>query len=63
MDNWVHYTPSILYQGRMVREEPEFTEDFDDEEEQNKIKKKLVDKDPYMPRLASIVEDKRKITR
>ena len=63
MDNWIHYTPSILNQGRTVREEPEFTEDFDDEEEQNKIKKKLVDKDPYMPRLVSIIEDKRKITR
>lgn len=50
--------PSILNQGRVSREEPEFIEDFDDEEKQDKIKQLLLEKDPYVMRLKPIRDDK-----
>lgn len=63
IDNWVHYTTSVLKQGRVVREEPEFVEEFEDEEEQQRVKKTLAEKDLYMPRLAPIVADERYLKR
>ena len=63
IDNWVHLTPNILKQGRIVREEPEFIVDFDNDDEQTKIKQKLIQNDPYMLRLAPIMLDKRNIKR
>lgn len=61
MENWVHMTPSILKQGRVGREEPEFAEELEDETKQELIKKQLADKDPYVKRLSSIVEDKSRL--
>lgn len=63
MNNWVHSTPSILKQGRVVREEAEFVDEFDDEEKQEKVKAYLSNQDPYTKRLVSIVEDKCKLIR
>ena len=63
MENWLHLSPGILRQGRTVREEAEFTEDFDDEDQQNKIRQKLVDMDPYAPRLTPVSADTRTLTR
>ena len=63
MSNWVHYTPSILLQGRVTREEPEFIDDFDDEDKQTEVKDKLIAKDPYEPRLSPITNDKRNLNR
>ena len=63
MSNWVHLTPSILNQGRVVREEAEFVDEFDDEEKQEKVKAYLAKQDPYTNRLVSIAEDRCKLIR
>lgn len=53
-DNWVHYPPSILLNGRHTHIDPEGA----DEEETEKLKKQQESQDPYDPRLKSIENDR-----
>ena len=54
-ESWVHYTPNILYNGRVSHMDPEnIPEDADPEV----IKKQLEAKDPYERRLKSISLDR-----
>lgn len=56
-DMWCHYTDSILFCNRTLHldpEAPEGEEDVDPEE----LKKKLIAKDPYEPKLKSITQDR-----
>ena len=54
-ENWVHYTPNILMNGRISHMDPEgLPEDADPEV----VKKQIEAKDPYEKRLKSIALDK-----
>lgn len=58
-NNWVHFYPNILLQGRVVHQELRFSEedDIEDEEKEN-IKKYAVSIDPFEDRLKPITQDK-----
>ena len=51
--NWVHFSPSILKEGRTVHMEKEAPEGKDPDE----FKKEIVSNDPFEPRLKSISND------
>lgn len=51
----MHHPPSILKNGRTEHKEPEAGEG--EEEEPEALLKKILDKDPYDPRLKSITSD------
>ena len=59
INNWVHYTPSILKQGRLKHKEPK-AEEGGDEEEGAAMKREIA-KDPWEPRLKPIVKDNKTI--
>lgn len=50
---WVHGTPSILNEGRLVHLLPEAGEDEDPE----LLKKKVEAADPFQPRLKNLASD------
>jgi hypothetical protein len=59
INNWVHYTPSILLQGRLKHKEPKAEEGV--EEEEGAAMKREIEKDPWEPRLKPIVNDKQTV--
>lgn len=59
LNNWVHFSPNILMQGRIIHQELKYPEDDEtEEEEREKIKKYAVSLDPYEERLKSANRDK-----
>lgn len=54
LENWLHNTPAILKEGRLVHFEVEVPEDQDKEV----FMKKIVDKDPFEDRLKPLSKDK-----
>jgi len=56
LDGWVHFQPGILKAGRIVHMEPEPPEEEDIDIDE--LKAKIVEEDPFDPRLKTITEDK-----
>ena len=58
MQNWVHFLPTLLKQGRVNHEELRFGEDVEiEDEEKEKLKQKVIKVDPFEERLKSIEKD------
>lgn len=53
---WVHYTPSILKQGRLTHKEAQ-TDEGEEEVEAEELQKREVAKDPWEPLLKPITQD------
>lgn len=57
LDNWVHFVPSILKQGRLTHMEAKPAEGDGDEVDPEELKKREIAKDPWEPRLKPITLD------
>ena len=58
LSNWLHFVPSILNQGRLTHKPEEAApEDGAEEVDPEELKKRIVAKDPWEPRLKPITND------
>ena len=57
-ENWLHFAPSILKQGRVTFEELEFEENAGEEPEKEALRKTLQALDPQEPPLKPLIDDR-----